>query len=193
MFPLVSTITEFRQAKMIFRDVCEELAEENIPFDPDIPLGIMVETPATALMLELFVHEVDFFSIGTNDLLQYTMAVDRSNKDVDSLYEQECPALIRLIKRVVDVAKMYGKPISLCGQMGSAPTNVMLLLGLGLRSLSVAPGMILQTKKVCGSVTIKECEEIAQNALFKETSSSMRVYLQSEFRRRFPKTDEYDA
>jgi phosphotransferase system enzyme I (PtsI) len=193
MFPLVSTITEFRQAKMIFRDVCEELAEENIPFDPDIPLGIMVETPATALMLELFVHEVDFFSIGTNDLLQYTMAVDRSNKDVDSLYEQECPALIRLIKRVVDVAKMYGKPISLCGQMGSAPTNVMLLLGLGLRSLSVAPGMILQIKKVCGSVTIKECEEIAQNALFKETSSSMRVYLQSEFRRRFPETDEYDA
>ncbi len=193
MFPLVSTITEFRQAKMIFRDVCEELAEENIPFDPDIPLGIMVETPATALMLELFVHEVDFFSIGTNDLLQYTMAVDRSNKDVNFLYEQECPAMIRLIKRVVDVAKMYGKPVSLCGQMGSSPTNVMLLLGLGLRSLSVAPGMILQIKKVCGSVTIKECEEIAQNALFKETSSSMRVYLQSEFRRRFPKTDEYDA
>ncbi|MBP3530809.1 MAG: phosphoenolpyruvate--protein phosphotransferase [Thermoguttaceae bacterium] len=193
MFPLVSTITEFRQAKMIFRDVCEELAEENIPFDPDIPLGIMVETPATALMLELFVHEVDFFSIGTNDLLQYTMAVDRSNKDVNFLYEQECPAMIRLIKRVVDVAKMYGKPVSLCGQMGSSPANVMLLLGLGLRSLSVAPGMILQIKKVCGSVTIKECEEIAQNALFKETSSSMRVYLQSEFRRRFPETDEYDA
>ncbi len=193
MFPLVSTITEFRQAKMIFRDVCEELAEENIPFDPDIPLGIMVETPATALMLELFVHEVDFFSIGTNDLLQYTMAVDRSNKDVNFLYEQESPPLIRLIKRVVDVAKMYGKPVSLCGQMGSSPANALLLLGLGLRSLSVAPGMILQIKKVCGSVTIKECEEIAQNALFKETSSSMRVYLQSEFRRRFPKTDEYDA
>ncbi|MBR5243008.1 MAG: phosphoenolpyruvate--protein phosphotransferase [Thermoguttaceae bacterium] len=193
MFPLVSTITEFRQAKMIFRDVCEELAEENIPFDPDIPLGIMVETPATALMLELFVHEVDFFSIGTNDLLQYTMAVDRSNKDVGSLYEQECPALIRLIKRVVDVAKMYGKPVSLCGQMGSSPANALLLLGLGLRSLSVAPGMILQIKKVCGNATIKECEEIAQNAMFKETSSSMRVYLQSEFRRRFPKTDEYDA
>jgi phosphotransferase system enzyme I (PtsI) len=193
MFPLVSTITEFRQAKMIFRDVCEELAEENIPFDPDIPLGIMVETPATALMLELFVHEVDFFSIGTNDLLQYTMAVDRSNKDVGSLYEQECPALIRLIKRVVDVAKMYGKPVSLCGQMGSSPANALLLLGLGLRSLSVAPGMILQIKKVCGNVTIKECEEIAQNAMFKETSSSMRVYLQSEFRRRFPETNEYDA
>ncbi len=193
MFPLVSTITEFRQAKMIFRDVCEELQEENIPFDPDIPLGIMVETPATALMLELFVHEVDFFSVGTNDLLQYTMAVDRSNKDVSFLYEQESPALIRLIKRVVDVAKMYGKPVSLCGQMGSSPANALLLLGLGLRSLSVAPGMILQIKRVCGNVTIKECEEIAQNALFKETSSSMRVYLQSEFRRRFPETSENDA
>ncbi len=193
MFPLVSTITEFRQAKMIFRDVCEELDEENISFDRDIPLGIMVETPATALMMELFVHEVDFFSIGTNDLLQYTMAVDRSNKDVDFLYEQECPALIRLIKRVVDVARIYKKPVSLCGQMGSSPANVMLLLGLGLRSLSVAPGMILQIKKVCGNATIKECEEIAQNALFKETSASMRVYLQSEFRRRFPDLNEYDA
>ncbi|MBR4834151.1 MAG: phosphoenolpyruvate--protein phosphotransferase [Thermoguttaceae bacterium] len=193
MFPLVSTITEFRQAKMIFRDVCEELAEENIPFDPDIPLGIMVETPATALMLELFVHEVDFFSVGTNDLLQYTMAVDRSNKDVGFLYEQESPALIRLLKHIVDVAKMYGKPVSLCGQMGSAPANALLLLGLGFRSLSVAPGMILQIKKVCGNVTIKECEEIAQNALFKETSTSMRVYLQSEFRRRFPAANDYDA
>lgn len=193
MFPLVSTITEFRQAKMIFRDVCEELAEENIPFDPDIPLGIMVETPATALMLELFVHEVDFFSVGTNDLLQYTMAVDRSNKDVGFLYEQESPALIRLVKHVVDVAKMYGKPVSLCGQMGSSPANALLLLGLGLRSLSVAPGMILQIKKVCGNVTIKECEEIAQNALFKETSTSMRVYLRSEFRRRFPEIGASDS
>ena len=101
--------------------------------------------------------------------------------------------MIRLIKRVVDVAKMYGKPVSLCGQMGSSPANALLLLGLGLRSLSVAPGMILQIKKVCGNVTIKECEEIAQNAMFKETSSSMRVYLQSEFRRRFPETNEYDA
>lgn len=191
MFPLVSTITEFRQAKTIFLDVCEELAEENIPFDPDIPLGIMVETPATALMLELFVHEVDFFSIGTNDLLQYTMAVDRSNKDVNFLYAQECPALIRLIKHTVDVANMYGKPVSLCGQMGSSPANVLLLLGLGLRSLSVAPGMILQIKKVCGNATIKECEEIAQNALFKETSSSMRAYLQSEFRRRFPELSDF--
>ncbi len=193
MFPLVSTITEFRQAKMIFRDVCEELADENIPFDPDIPVGIMVETPATALMLELFVHEVDFFSVGTNDLLQYTMAVDRSNKDVGFLYEQESPALLRLLKHIVDVAKMYGKPVSLCGQMGSSPANALLLLGLGFRSLSVAPGIILQIKKVCGNVTIKECEEIAQNAFFKETSTSMRAYLRSEFRRRFPEASDYDA
>ncbi len=186
MFPLVSTITEFRQAKMIFRDVCEELAEERTPFEPNIPLGIMVETPATVIILEQFLQEVDFFSVGTNDLLQYSMAVDRSNKDVSSLYAQESPALLRFVKHAVEVIHMYGKPVSLCGQMASEPANIPLLLGLGLRSLSVAPGMILRAKEVCGRVSIDECEQIARKAAFMETAMGIRVFLRRELRDRCP-------
>lgn len=186
MFPLVSTITEFRQAKMIFRDVCEELAEERTPFEPNIPLGIMVETPATVVMLEQFLQEVDFFSIGTNDLLQYSMAVDRSNKDVGSLYAQESPALLRFVKHAVDVINMYGKPVSLCGQMASEPANIPLLLGLGLRSLSVAPGMILRAKEVCARFSIEDCKLIARKAAFMETAMGIRVFLRRELRDRFP-------
>lgn len=182
MFPLVTTISEWRDARSIFMDVRDDLLEEGIPFDPEIPLGIMVETPATVVMLEQFAREVDFFSIGTNDLLQYAQAVDRSNEKVTSLYQQESPALLRFVKHTIDVAAHYGKPLSLCGQMGSIPTNVPLLLGLGLRSLSVAPGMILQTKEVCEAFSIKKCEEIARKAWNLETAADIRTYLRAQMR-----------
>ena len=102
----------------------------------------MVETPATVITIDHFMEDVDFFSIGTNDLLQYTMATDRSNRNVSDLYEQEAPALLRMIREIVKAAQHYGKPVSLCGQMGSVPHNIPLLIGLGLRSISVTP-MIL--------------------------------------------------
>ncbi len=182
MFPLVTTITEWRDARSIFHDVRDDLFEEGVPFDPDIPLGIMVETPATVVMLEQFAREVDFFSIGTNDLLQYTQAVDRSNEKVTSLYQQESPALLRLIRHIVSVADHYGKPTSLCGQMGSMPANVPLLLGLGLRSLSVSPGMILQTKEICEAFSMEKCREIARKAWTFETASDIRSYLRNQLR-----------
>lgn len=184
MFPLVTTIREWRQAKMIFHDVCEEFNERGEPYDRNIPLGIMVETPATVIMLDQFASEVDFFSLGTNDLLQYTQAVDRSNKEVNSLYAQESPALMRLIKRVVDVANLYGKPLAICGQMSSVPANVPLLLGLGLRALSVAPGMILPIKEICETFTIKECEEIAKEAWLMETADDVRIFLNNELKKK---------
>ena len=180
MFPLVSTIMEFRQAKMIFSDVCEELYEEGVPFDDSIPLGIMVEVPATVIMLETFGQEVDFFSIGTNDLVQYTLAVDRSNKEVGRLYNSEDPALIRLVRRAIDVAAFYSKPISLCGQMSSDPIDTMLLLGLGLRHFSVSPSAIPEIKELCRQVTIKECREIVQRVMFMETARDIRNYLKRE-------------
>ncbi len=184
MFPLVTTIREWRQAKMIFHDVCEEFNERGEPYDHDIALGIMVETPATVIMLDQFAIEVDFFSLGTNDLLQYAQAVDRSNKEVNALYAQESPALMRLIKRVVDVSNLYGKPLAICGQMASVPANVPLLLGLGLRALSVAPGMILQTKEICETFTIQECEEIAKQAWLMETADDVRIFLNNELKKK---------
>jgi phosphotransferase system enzyme I (PtsI) len=165
MFPLVSTITEFRQAKMIFRDVCEELAEENIPFDPDIPLGIMVETPATALMLELFVHEVDFFSIGTNDLLQYTMAVDRGNERVASLYRPFHPVILRLIRNVVKSAERAGVWVSVCGEMAANPMYIPLLAGLGIRELSMSTVSLAPAKRVIRNMKYIDAEAVAERAL----------------------------
>lgn len=182
MFPLVTTISEWRDAKAIFNDVRDDLKDEGIAFDPEIPLGIMVETPATVVMLEQFAREVDFFSIGTNDLLQYTMAVDRSNENVNSLYMQESPAVMRLIQHIVRVSDHYGKSVSLCGQMGSMPAHVPLLLGLGIRSLSVSPGMILQTKEICEAFSMQQCRDIAAKALTLETAGDVRSYLRRAYR-----------
>lgn len=181
MFPLVSTVMEYRKARMIFNDVRDELVEKHIPFDPDIPLGIMVETPAAVVTLDHFAREVDFFSIGTNDLLQYTMATDRTNPSVSELYEQESPALIRMLKRTVDVARTYDRPVSLCGQMGSMPENLPLLLGLGLRTLSVSPGMILRLKELCETYSIDECRELVNRAMLMESAVEVRMLLRNDW------------
>jgi len=185
MFPLISTIMEFRQAKMIFSDVCEELYELGIPFDDSIPVGIMVEVPATVIMLGTFVREVDFFSIGTNDLAQYTLAVDRSNKEVGRLYNSEDPALLRLVRQAIRVTSMYDKPISLCGQMSSDPIYTMLLIGLGLRHFSVTPGMIPAIKDICRNVSVEECQQIAKKVMFMETARDIRNFLKMETEVRF--------
>lgn len=184
MFPLISTILEFRQAKMIFSDVCDELYDKGIAFDDTIPVGIMVEVPATVIMLGTFVREVDFFSIGTNDLVQYTLAVDRSNKEVGRLYNSEDPALIRLVRQAIKVTSIYDKPISLCGQMSSDPIYTMLLLGLGLRQFSVSPGAIPEIKELCRHVTIEECRALAQKVMFMETARDIRNYLKMETEKR---------
>ena len=180
MFPLIASIREWRQAKSIFLDVCEELEEKGTPFDRDVKLGMMVETPAAVVMLDQFAPEVDFFSIGTNDLLQYANAVDRSNREVSALYAQESPALLRFIKRSIEIADYYGKPISVCGQMSSDPHVVPLLLGLGLRALSVPPKALLEIKETCEAFTIAECEQIANHALQLETADDVRIFLRSE-------------
>ena len=182
MFPLISTILEYRQARMIFSDVCEELYELGVPFDESIPIGMMVEVPATVIMLDTFVREVDFFSIGTNDLVQYTLAVDRSNEGVGRLYNNEDPSLLRLLREAIRVPNMYAKPSSLCGQMGSDPLYTMLLLGLGLRDFSVSPQSIPVIKAICRQVSIDQCTQIAETALRMETARDVRNYLKNATR-----------
>ena len=186
MFPLISTLLELRQAKMVLADMMEELEENGIPFNRDIPVGMMVEVPAAVLMIDHFVEEVDFLSIGTNDLIQYTLAVDRSNKDVVGLYNPSDPAVLKLIQMAVDVAVRRGRPISLCGQMSSNPTYVMLLLGIGLRQLSVSPGALPEIKKVIRSVTIEQCEAVARRALNMENARDIKSYLKEELKRHVP-------
>ena len=147
MFPLIATLLELRQAKMVLADVMEDLDERGQPFNRDMPVGMMVEVPSAVLMIDHFVEEVDFLSIGTNDLIQYTLAVDRSNKDVADLYNASDPAVLKLVKIAIDSALRHDKSISLCGQMSGEFTYTMLLLGLGLRQLSVAAAAIPEIKR----------------------------------------------
>ena len=188
MFPLISTLMELRQAKMILGDVQEELEEDGIPFDRDIKIGMMVEVPAAVMMIDQFVKEVDFLSIGTNDLTQYALAVDRSNKDVSSLFNSEDPAVLRLIKMTIDAADERGIPVCLCGQMSGNPIDTMLLLGMGLRSLSCPPTVLPEIKKICRSVDIATCKQVAEQAFTMESARDIRLLLREKLRELVPDT-----
>jgi phosphotransferase system enzyme I (PtsI) len=184
MFPLVSTLLELRQAKMVLADVMEDLQEHHLPFNCNLPVGMMVETPAAAMMADRFVEEVDFLSIGTNDLIQYALAVDRSNKEVVGLYTPADPAVLKLIAIAINAANRKPVPISMCGQMSGSPLYTMLLLGMGLRQFSLAPSAIPEVKNVCRSVTVAECEAVAAHAMTLEHSRDVRNYLKEELRKR---------
>jgi phosphotransferase system enzyme I (PtsI) len=186
MFPLVSTLLELRQAKMVLADVIEDLEERRIDFDRDVDVGMMVEVPAACVMIEQFVDEIDFLSIGTNDLIQYTLAVDRSNKDVVGLYNAADPSVLKLIEMVIKAAGPRNIPVNLCGQMSSNALYTMLLLGLGLRRLSVTPSAIPEIKKICRSVTIADCEEVARRVIVMENARDIKSFLKGELKKRVP-------
>ncbi|HEX3871973.1 MAG TPA: phosphoenolpyruvate--protein phosphotransferase, partial [Pirellulales bacterium] len=183
MFPLISTVLELRQAKMILSDVMEDLEEHGVAFNRDLPVGMMVEVPAAVMMIDHFVQEVDFLSIGTNDLIQYTLAVDRSNKDVASLYTASDPAVIKLIEIAISAANRSGVSVSLCGQMSANGIYTMLLLGLGLRQLSVPPNAIPELKRLTRSVTIPQCEAVAAKVLTLENAREIKSYLKEELKK----------
>ena len=180
LFPMISTLSEWRRVKMIVNDTFEDLDERGIAFDHNIPLGIMVEVPSTVMMIEEFLQDVDFISIGTNDLIQYTVAVDRTNKDVANLFNGCEPSVIRLIWKTVTAANKLNKPVCLCGQMASDPALTMLLLGLGLRSLSMPPAAMRDVKRVCFSVEMLRCREIAFRALRTDNAGDIQSLLQRE-------------
>jgi phosphotransferase system enzyme I (PtsI) len=186
MFPLISTLLELRQARMVLADAMEDLEEAAITFDRDIKVGMMVEVPSAIMMMDRFVEEVDFFSIGTNDLIQYCLAVDRSNKDVANLYTGADPAVIRMIEMALAVANQHNVPISMCGQMSGNPQYTMLLIGLGLRSFSATPAAVPEVKRVCRSTTIEQCEQVARHARSLDNARDIRTYLKEELSKVFP-------
>jgi phosphotransferase system enzyme I (PtsI) len=188
LFPLVSTIVELRQARLVLADVMEDLAEHGIAFNPKMPVGMMVETPAAVMMLDAFIKEVDFVSIGTNDLIQYTLAVDRGNKEVADLYNACDPAVLRLLSRSLDVAREAGVPASVCGQMSGSVMYTQLLLGLGLRQLSVPASAIPEVKQACRSVSVADCREIAARALQMDSAREVKAFLRDQMRRRLSET-----
>jgi phosphotransferase system enzyme I (PtsI) len=186
MFPMVSTLLELRQCKMILAEVKEDLEDEGIAFNRKIPVGTMIEVPAAAIMAEQLAREVNFFSIGTNDLIQYTLAADRTNENVASLYSPGDPAVLRLIDIVVKAAEIQGIDVNVCGEMSGEPIYTLLLLGMGLRQLSVTPHNIPEIKKIIRSVTIEDAEQVAREALRLETARDVNNYLREQARRILP-------
>lgn len=186
MFPMVTTLREYRLAKMLVADVAEDLQEEGIPCRADIPVGIMVEIPATVVLADLFAREVDFFSIGTNDLIQYTLGVDRSNPAVSGLYSSGDPALFRMIRRVVEAAAEEEIPVSVCGQISSDPIYTPALVGLGLRELSVTPHLVPEIKQIVRCLTLDQATDIARHIETFDVARDVETYLREELKKICP-------
>jgi phosphotransferase system enzyme I (PtsI) len=174
---------------MILNDVMEECEEEGIDFDRRIPIGIMIEVPSAALMAATFAKEADFFSIGTNDLIQYTLAVDRGNERVANLYTGASPAVIHLVKNVIRAAKRFNTEVSLCGEIAGDPLFTMLLVGLGLRVLSLVPAQIPVIKRVVRAVDVMSCERLARKVGSFDSERQVMNTLRAELQRVLPEGD----
>ena len=180
MYPMVSNADEIRKANAILAEVKADLDREGIPYDRNLQVGIMVEIPAAAVIADLLIKEVDFFSIGTNDLIQYTIAVDRMNEHISYLYEPLHPAVLRLVKNVIDASHRAGKWTGMCVEMAGDVAAAPILLGLGLDEFSMSAVSIPRVKKVIRGLTWAEAQEIAQKALAAESAEEIRRLLKTE-------------
>jgi phosphotransferase system enzyme I (PtsI) len=171
---------------MALYDAMEDLEDAGILFKRELPIGIMLETPAAAIQIKEFCREVDFVSIGTNDLIQYLLAVDRSNERVSQFYSASHPAVLRALRDVVRACNQAGIDCSICGEMAGQPLYTMFLLGIGLRSLSMSPVNIPEVKKLIRLVTLSQTQRVARRALSFETERQVNNYLRDETRRLLP-------
>jgi phosphotransferase system enzyme I (PtsI) len=186
MFPLVSGVQELRQVKTLVRELMTNLDAEKIAYNKELKIGIMIEVPSAAVIADLLATEADFFAIGTNDLIQYSLAIDRANENVSYLYEPLHPALLRLIKGVIDAGKRSGIPVSMCGEMASDPIYAVILLGLGLEIFSMNPSNVPVVKDVIRNVRYRDCRRIAEIALQKKTAQEIEEFVIESVAMRFP-------
>jgi phosphotransferase system enzyme I (PtsI) len=177
MFPMISALEEVKHARLILEDVLEDLVRTHRPVGTDVKIGIMIEVPSAALIADILAEEVDFFSIGTNDLVQYTLAVDRTNERVATLYQPAHPANFRLLGQVIEAGERHGVEVAMCGEMASDYEYVMPLIGLGLRELSLVPTMIPELKRLIRSVTLRRCEEVRDRVLAFQNAAETEAYL----------------
>lgn len=177
MIPMISSIEELRESKKIIQEVKDELRTKQIPFNKNIEIGIMIEIPSAALMAEELAKECDFFSIGTNDLIQYTIAVERGNEKVSNLYTHFHPAVIRLIKSTIDGAHKNNIICGMCGEAAGDPMFIPLLIGLGLDEFSMNANKILQARKLIRELNFQDCKQIAQNVLKLNSSEEVKLNL----------------
>ncbi|MFH1076902.1 MAG: phosphoenolpyruvate--protein phosphotransferase [Pseudomonadota bacterium] len=173
MFPMISSMEELIGAKDILSNVCESLDKEGIPFKQDIKIGIMIEVPSAVMLADVLAQEVDFFSIGTNDLIQFSLAIDRGNEQVANLYQPLHPAILRMVKHVVDAGHAAGIEVGMCGEMTAIESHVPILVGLGLDELSMNPMMIPHVKKIIRSLSMKDCKPLLEEALKQKTTKDV--------------------
>lgn len=191
MFPMVSTIEELRRAKLEVEKAKGALRARGLEFDPDFEVGVMVETPSAAIMADRLAHECSFLSIGSNDLTQYTLAVDRGNEHVARLYDHLHPAVLRLIKQTIDAAHQQGVWAGMCGEFASDLPGMLLLLGMGIDEMSVSPGIIPEAKGIIRHIDAGVAAEIAGQALELGTALEVRHLLRRAMDRKFPKLAEF--
>jgi phosphotransferase system enzyme I (PtsI) len=189
MFPMVSGLEELARARAIIAEVHADLMREGVPHAAEVPVGIMIEIPAAALLAEHLAGEVDFFSIGTNDLIQYTLAIDRGNASVSYLYQPLHPAILGMIRGVVVAASRRGLRLSVCGEMASDPVAVLILLGLGVAELSMSPASIPGIKQVIRDASIGDCRTIADAALRCATVEEVETLVRQRIRPLLPTED----
>jgi phosphoenolpyruvate-protein phosphotransferase (PTS system enzyme I) len=181
MFPMIATLEEFRSAKNILLEEKEKLNQDGISVSEDIEVGIMVEIPSTAVMADTFAKEVDFFSIGTNDLIQYTMAADRMNEQVSYLYQPYSPAILRLVKMVIDAAHKEGKWAGMCGEMAGDPIAIPILLGLGLDEFSMSATSVLPARSQIASISKEEVQSHISEILQMDSMEEVVKFVQENF------------
>lgn len=182
MFPMISSVDEILKAKSIISEAKAELIQKDQEFDDSVKIGIMVEIPSAAITADLLTEEVDFFSIGTNDLTQYTLAVDRGNTKISGIYNSFHPALLRLFKSVIEASGQGDKFTGMCGELAGNPLAALLLLGMGFHELSMSPSSILKVKKIITSVTMEYAKKVAQHALSLTRAEEIEAYLREELK-----------
>jgi phosphotransferase system enzyme I (PtsI) len=187
MIPMITELEEIEEVKMLFRTVKQELKQKGTPFDEEIALGVMIEVPAAAALTDILVKEVDYISIGTNDLIQYYLAVDRSNELVSYLFKPLHPSVLRLIKFIIETAQREKKEVTVCGEMAADPLSAIVLLGLGLRKFSMNPIFIPRIKNVLRSVEYKTTKEVVREALTLRTAQEIEECIIERILFRHPK------
>jgi len=186
MFPLISGVGEMHVVREVCASVCDELAKEGLEHDRNVPLGAMIETPSAALTVDLLCQECDFLSIGTNDLIQYSLAADRQDEHVGYLYHPLHPAILRSVKSVVASANQCGRPVAMCGDMAGDPRFCWVLLGLGLRSLSMAPRQIPVVKSIIRATRLGEAEKLTEEVMHLRTEDEIEDVVHRTMKQRFP-------
>ncbi|MDP2969432.1 MAG: phosphoenolpyruvate--protein phosphotransferase, partial [Deltaproteobacteria bacterium] len=185
LFPMISGIEEIRRAKAILEEVKKEFIRAKVPFDRGIKIGAMIEIPSASVTADILAREVDFFSIGTNDLIQYALAVDRLNEHVSYLYEPLHPAILRIVRSVVQSARNAGIPLAICGEMAAEPAYVLVLLGLGLEEFSMNPIAIPKVKKALRMAKATETRSMTERLFQFSTASEIKRYVRRWMAERF--------